>query len=94
MVFGDVKTGKTTLIERLKRKRLRVGKIPPQNNGISIKQWIYPPSSSDNAVKFMIWEFDNQVKLFKSSIPLTRVTVFRIFVKQHITVSIHNEHCI
>ena len=62
MVFGDSKTGKTTLIERLKRRRHRAGRQPLlKHHGIIIKQWPYAPSSSDNTVKFTVWEFDNQV---------------------------------
>ena len=62
MVFGDGKTGKTTLIERLKRRRHKAGKPPLQKyHGIIIKHWPYAPYASDNTVKFIIWEFDNQV---------------------------------
>ena len=62
MVFGDAKTGKTTLIERLKRRRPKVGRLSPQNyHGISIKQWSFAPSSSDKTVNFRIWEFADHV---------------------------------
>lgn len=73
MVFGDSKTGKTTLIERLKKRVPRVGKMPQhKHHGIDIKLWPYAPSSSDSTVKFMIWDFDNQVtKPFNVSILLT-----------------------
>ena len=63
MVFGDGKTGKTTLIERLKRRRHKAGRPSLlKHNGISVKQWSYSPSSSHGTVKFTFWEFDNQVK--------------------------------
>ena len=69
MVFGDGKTGKTTLIERLRRPRHRAGRPPLlKHNGVNIKQWSYAPSSSRNAVKFTFWEFDNQVNYLNDSL--------------------------
>lgn len=98
MVFGDSKTGKTTLIERLLKRKLKVSRRSQHSHhGISIKHWLYAPTSCDNAVKFMIWDFNNQVNHQLQLVPelanILRINS-RIFVEQHITVSIRSKHSI
>ena len=63
MVFGDHKTGKSTLIERLKKRKPKVVRPSSQHRrqGIHIRQWSYSPSSSHKTVKFKIWECSDQV---------------------------------
>jgi len=58
MVFGRAKTGKSTLINRIvKRKQTISQTLLPTHLKI---EWIYAPSSSDEVVNFAIWDF-NQV---------------------------------
>ena len=71
MVFGDNKTGKSTLIERLKKRRPRVVRPSKHNHQlILIKHWSYAPSSSDATVKFKIWECSDQVSCISNCIAM------------------------
>ena len=56
MVFGSAKTGKSTLINRIAKHKQT---IPATHLKV---EWIFAPSSSDEAIKFTIWDF-NQVMI-------------------------------
>jgi len=60
MVFGHAKTGKSTLINRMMKRKVRASQRTTPN--LSKIEWVYAPSSSIKPVKFVIWDF-NQVSL-------------------------------
>jgi len=67
MIFGHAKTGKSTLISILTRKRGQTAQwisVTPHSQALNIIEWIYAPSTAYESVKFIMWDFDNQVKLF------------------------------
>ncbi|XP_065896958.1 leucine-rich repeat serine/threonine-protein kinase 1-like isoform X2 [Dysidea avara] len=55
MVFGSAKTGKSTLINRIAKHKQT---IPATHLKV---EWIFAPSSSDEAIKFTIWDFNQDV---------------------------------
>ena len=64
VVFGHSKTGKSTLIGRLIRKRERAAQWiskPTCSEALNIIEWVYAPTTADESVKFIMWDFDNQV---------------------------------
>jgi len=64
VVFGHSKTGKSTLISRLIRKRERVNQHilkQTHSQALNIIEWLYAPTTADESVKFIMWDFDNQV---------------------------------
>jgi len=60
MVFGNAKTGKSTLINRMVKRKVKASQRTAPS--YSKFEWAYTPSASIKPIKFIIWDF-NQVPL-------------------------------
>ena len=85
MVFGHAKTGKSTLVSRLTSKRVQTTQwisVTTHSQALNIVKWVYAPYSASEHIRFIMWDFDNQVKLFAvshyTSIP--NIILFRMFL--------------
>lgn len=57
-IVGNTESGKTSLMKRL-NKKLKRQKLPEYK--ISIYDWKFSPTTSDDVVYFRIWDFPSQV---------------------------------
>jgi len=60
MIFGHAKTGKSTLINRMVKRKVKASQRAALSH--SKFEWAYAPSGSIKPIKFIIWDF-NQVLL-------------------------------
>ena len=65
MVFGSAKAGKSTLINRMTKRKVRLFQRAAPN--LSTVEWLYAPSSSMKPIKFIMWDFNQVTILYCSS---------------------------